>query len=122
MKDFLRLSGGLKKILQATDICNTMLIFGFRKEEKVTTRIGEKAVKCIANKSIGGCRDLKNEEKMLGKTAHKREYCILYGSNCGMCMIGAPYPYCCRSECGNKEYCDGCEYRGENEWEKSNSK
>lgn len=25
------------------------------------------------------------------------DLCDIYGGNCGICMIAAPYPYCCRS-------------------------
>ena len=53
------------------------------------------------------------------KAARKMELCHLYGSNCGMCMVAAPYSYCCRAECGTKEYCEGCNYKGENKWEKN---
>lgn len=36
--------------------------------------------------------------------------CEMYAGNCGVCMIAAPYPYCCRKECGEHEYCTGCAY------------
>lgn len=53
----------------------------------------------------------------LEKWTRKMELCHLYGSNCGMCMVAAPYSYCCRAECGEKEYCEGCEYTSGNKWE-----
>ena len=52
----------------------------------------------------------------LEKWARKMELCHLYGSNCGMCMVAAPYSYCCRAECGTKDYCESCEYAGDNHW------
>lgn len=36
--------------------------------------------------------------------------CDIHAGNCGVCMIAAPYPYCCRKECGSHEYCKGCAY------------
>ena len=54
----------------------------------------------------------------LEKWARKMQLCHLYGGSCGMCMVAAPYPYCCRAECGSKDYCEGCNYKGENKWEK----
>lgn len=41
------------------------------------------------------------------------EPCEMYGGNCGICMIAAPKSYCCRKECGTKEYCEGCSYNME---------
>ena len=61
----------------------------------------------------------KTTRKMLEKIARKMELCHLYGSNCGMCMVAAPYSYCCRAECGTKDYCEGCNYKGENQWAKN---
>ena len=45
--------------------------------------------------------------------------CDIHAGNCGICMIAAPYPYCCRAECGTKDYCEGCNYKGENKWAKN---
>ena len=28
--------------------------------------------------------------------------------NCRDCMEDAPYPYCCKNECGEHEFCRGC--------------
>lgn len=47
------------------------------------------------------------------------DLCDIYGGNCGVCMIAAPYPYCCRKECGKHEYCEECNYKGENKWERN---
>lgn len=30
--------------------------------------------------------------------------------NCNTCMAGAPYSYCCKSECGEHEFCRNCDY------------
>ena len=27
---------------------------------------------------------------------------------CSECMEGAPYKYCCKWECGEHEFCNGC--------------
>lgn len=53
------------------------------------------------------------------KAVRKMELCHLYGSNCGICMVAVPYSYCCRAECGQHDYCEGCNYKGENEWERN---
>ena len=32
-------------------------------------------------------------------------------NNCKICMKDAPYEFCCRDECGEHEFCKGCNYR-----------
>ena len=27
---------------------------------------------------------------------------------CGACMKGAPYPWCCKIECGKRKRCENC--------------
>lgn len=29
---------------------------------------------------------------------------------CSDCMQGAPYPFCCHKECGEHEFCKGCNF------------
>lgn len=32
--------------------------------------------------------------------------------SCENCMKDAPHPYCCKLECGEHEFCRGCEHNG----------
>ena len=34
---------------------------------------------------------------------------------CEECMKGAPYRWCCKIECGEHEFCRGCQYPSKNE-------
>lgn len=36
--------------------------------------------------------------------------CNLSFKNCNECMKNSPYPFCCRAECGEHEYCSGCNW------------
>lgn len=32
--------------------------------------------------------------------------------SCENCMKDSPHPYCCKLECGEHEFCRGCEHNG----------
>lgn len=34
---------------------------------------------------------------------------------CEECMKGAPFRWCCKIECGEHEFCRGCQYLSRNE-------
>ena len=34
------------------------------------------------------------------------------GGSCEECMKDAPYDYCCKLECGEHEFCRGCQKAG----------
>lgn len=40
---------------------------------------------------------------------YKQEY---NGGSCEECMKDAPYEYCCKFECGEHEFCRGCQKAG----------
>ena len=39
-------------------------------------------------------------------------------NTCHECMKDAPYPWCCRMECGEHEFCRGCEAEASKQPEK----
>ena len=43
---------------------------------------------------------------------YKQEY---NGGSCEECMKDAPHDYCCKLECGEHEFCRGCQKAGEQE-------
>ena len=34
---------------------------------------------------------------------------------CDICMKDAPHPYCCKKECGEHEFCRGCNHSEEDD-------
>ena len=47
--------------------------------------------------------------------------CDLIFKDCNECMKDSPYPFCCKVECGEHEYCRGCTWPNINAYRKATS-
>ena len=52
----------------------------------------------------------------LNNTMKRGWICVI--SECDECMKDAPYTFCCRMECGEHEFCRGCEAEARKQPEK----